>query len=281
MKQTEKNVNDRRCVIVGGAKIENYEAVRAYLQPDSDYYIFCDCGLDHAKALGVAPDLIVGDFDSHERPEGAGAAGCGPAGSVDKHDTVRFGPFVGAELITLSHFKDDTDTEHAVRVAQERGFTDFLLLGVVGGRFDHSLGNIALLNSLFAAGCKALAVDDLSEMEIVGARKAAGSGADGAVRKDAGSDAKNLDAISSEMTDSEMTEIISAEIPDSFAYFSVFPVTGVARGVFEEDALYPLYDAVRTAETTRGISNEPLPGKTGRVWAAEGRLLLVRVRGEK
>ncbi len=234
----------KRCVVIGGAKIGNYEAVRAYLCPDGDYYIFCDCGLDHAEALGVFPDLVVGDFDSHEAP-------------ASSESIVSNGPFAGAEVIALSHFKDDTDTEHAVRVALERGFTDFLLLGVIGGRFDHSLGNVALLNSLFSAGCRALAVDDYSEMEIVGARKASGTDA----------------------CDPETVEVFAAEIPDSYAYFSVVPVSGIARGVFEENALYPLSDAVLSAETTLGISNEPLPGRTARVWAREGRLLLVRVRG--
>ena len=210
----------KRCVVIGGAEIRNYEAVRSYLDPEKDFYIFCDCGLDHAPGLRVSPDIIVGDFDSHAAPAE--------------------GEFSGAEVIALSHFKDDTDTEHAIRVAEERGFKDFLLLGAIGGRFDHSLGNVALLNSLFSDGCRAVAADDWSELEIVGSEP--------------------------------------AEISDSFAYFSVVPVTGTARGVYEENALYPLSGAVITSETSLGISNEPLPGNTARVWAEEGRLLLVRVR---
>ena len=58
----------RRCVIIGGADIAHYETVRAYLRAD-DFIICCDSGLKHSDALGVAPDLIIGDFDSHENPE--------------------------------------------------------------------------------------------------------------------------------------------------------------------------------------------------------------------
>lgn len=55
----------KRCVIVGGAEIKNYDAVRQQLKED-DYNIFCDSGLLHLKALNIKPSLIVGDFDSHE-----------------------------------------------------------------------------------------------------------------------------------------------------------------------------------------------------------------------
>ena len=65
----KKDVMDvRRCVIVGGAEIRTYNRVRQYFRPD-DFFIYCDCGLRHQKALGAEPDLIVGDFDSHEKPE--------------------------------------------------------------------------------------------------------------------------------------------------------------------------------------------------------------------
>ena len=56
----EKDVMDmRRCVIVGGAEIRTYDRVRQYFRPD-DFFIYCDCGLRHQKALGAEPDLIVG-----------------------------------------------------------------------------------------------------------------------------------------------------------------------------------------------------------------------------
>lgn len=143
----EKDVMDmRRCVIVGGAEIRTYDRVRQYFRPD-DFFIYCDCGLRHQEALRAEPDLIVGDFDSHEKPE------------TDR------------ETIVLPVKKDDTDTVFAAKEAMRRGFDEFLLVGVSGGRLDHTLVNVYLLVMLREQGKRALLVDDYSEMELVGAEK--------------------------------------------------------------------------------------------------------------
>lgn len=131
-----------RCVIVGGAPIGDYEAVRGYFRED-DFFIYCDSGLRHLEAFGRMPGLIVGDFDSHEDPG------------------------LPAETITLPCEKDDTDTVFAVKTAAERGFEEFLLTGVIGARLDHTLANLSALLWLQERGLRALAVDDYSEMEVV------------------------------------------------------------------------------------------------------------------
>ena len=132
----------RRCVIVGGAEIRNYQTLWDYLNP-SDFNIFCDSGLSHQEALGIKPHLIVGDFDSHPNPR------------------------LDVETIVLPREKDDTDTVFAVKEAVKRGFDEFLLLGAAGGRLDHTLGNVSLLLMLHRQGRHALLVDNYSEMEIV------------------------------------------------------------------------------------------------------------------
>ena len=85
----------KRCVIVGGAEIRTYERVRSYFRPD-DFFIYCDCGLRHQAGLEREPDLIIGDFDSHEKPE------------TDR------------ETIVLPVKKDDTDTVYAAKEALRR-----------------------------------------------------------------------------------------------------------------------------------------------------------------
>lgn len=132
----------KRCVIVGGAPIKNYEEISDFLKKD-DYFIFCDCGLSHRKKLGVEPNLIIGDFDSYIKPE------------------------TDVETIVLPCEKDDTDTVFAVKEALKRGFEDFLIIGAAGGRFDHTLGNISILTMLRRLNKKATLIDDFSEMEIV------------------------------------------------------------------------------------------------------------------
>ena len=132
----------KRCVIVGGADINNYGFIREKLSAD-DYVVFCDSGLKHLKQLQVRPGLIVGDFDSHENPH------------------------LDVETIVLPCEKDDTDTVYAVKEAISRGFDDFLLIGVAGARLDHTLGNVSILLYLDSLGKKGFIIDDYSEMEIV------------------------------------------------------------------------------------------------------------------
>ena len=208
----------RRCVIVGGASIGDYETVGAMLRED-DYMIYCDCGLRHIDGLVAEPDLIVGDFDSYSNPE------------------------METETIVLPCEKDDTDTVFAVKEALRRGFEDFLLIGVVGERLDHTLGNVSILLMLDSEGKKGTIIDDYSEMEIVSDR-------------------------------CEMPCIID----DSYVYFSLINISGTARGVTIRGAKYPLENAEITCEYQYGVSNEVLPGCTAEVSVGEGRLLLVKVR---
>ncbi len=133
----------RRCVIIGGAPIENYERIREYLTYN-DFYIFCDSGLKHCDELGAQPSLIVGDFDSYAKPDG------------------------DVETIELPTVKDDTDTVHAMKEAVSRGYRDFLLIGMTGRRLDHTLGNVYMLVKLHELGLKGLMVDDYSEISVVG-----------------------------------------------------------------------------------------------------------------
>ena len=158
----------RRCVIIGGAEIARYDQVKGCLRA-GDYAIYCDSGLRHREALGLAPDLIIGDFDSHPDPH------------------------LPVETITLPCEKDDTDTVYAVKEALKRGFEDFLLIGVVGGRFDHSLGNVSILLHLDSLGKRGVIVDDYSEMEVVSRQV--------------------------------------AEVGPEYPYFSLLNISGTARGI--------------------------------------------------
>ena len=207
----------QRCVIVGGAAIQDYDRLRGRLQPD-DYFIYCDSGLRHRHGLGAAPDLIVGDFDSHPDPG------------------------LPVETITLPRAKDDTDTVFAVKEAIRRGFSDFLLLGVVGGRLDHSLGNVSILLMLDAQHKTGMIVDDYSTMQIL-----------------------------------RDTPVL---IDDSAAYFSVLNISGTAGGIDLENVKFPLRDAEITCEYQYGISNEVLPGQIARVRVKNGRALLVIIDTE-
>ena len=132
----------RRCVIVGGASIGDYEAVGAKLRPD-DYMIYCDCGLRHMDELGTAPDLIVGDFDSYSNPG------------------------LDAETIILPCEKDDTDTEIAMHKVFTLGCSEVVILGAFGGRMDHCVANIQLLKLALDRGVRAYLVDVQNRMCLI------------------------------------------------------------------------------------------------------------------
>jgi thiamine pyrophosphokinase len=75
-------------------------------------------------------------------------------------------------------------------------------------------------------------------------------------------------------------EIVSkkpAYIDDSYAYFSLLNMSGVARGITVENAKYPLDNAEISCEYQYGISNEVLAGRVATINVNEGRLLLIKV----
>ena len=203
-----------RCVVVSAAEIKNYEKVKSYFKSD-DFFIFCDGGLNHRNGLGVEPNLIVGDFDSFYKKD------------------------FGTETIVLPCEKDDTDSFFAVKEALNRGFDDFLLIGCIGNRFDHSLCNVSVLLYLQEKNVKAILVDDYSEMQIVGSKK--------------------------------------VYIEDSFSYFSLMCVAGDVEGVNILDAEYPLENAKIKTSYNYGISNKINRGKRSCVWVEKGCMLLIKV----
>ena len=206
----------KRCVIVGAAPIERYDRIRKLIRED-DYFIFCDGGLIHREKLGAEPALVIGDFDSAKRS------------AAD-----------GYEVIELPRKKDDTDTAYAVKEALKRGFEEFLLIGVLGARIDHGLGNLALLLMLEKLGKRAVIADDLLELEM-------------------------------------LSGLHNVEVGESFSYFSVLATAGEAGGVTIEGAKYPVRDAVFYPEIPLGVSNEVIKGGRAVVSVREGFLLVVKV----
>ncbi len=204
----------KRCIIIAGAEIKNYERLRCKAGED-DFAIYCDSGLRHLEKLEIKPNLIIGDFDSHEKPETA------------------------VETIVLPRAKDDTDTLFGVKEAVKRGFTDFLILGAVGQRLDHTLGNISALFLLDSLKLKGRIIDDYSEIEVVSTQK--------------------------------------AFIGDSFSYFSLLSMDGKATGVNVKNAKFPLENAEIGSDDPYGISNEVLSGMTAEVSVKHGRLLLIKM----
>ena len=107
-----------------------------------DYIIAADGGLVHTEALGITPNLILGDFDS---------LGYVPTGST-----------------VFPVEKDDTDAMLAVKKGLELGYTDFLLYGSLDGpRLDHSVANFQTLQYLADRGAKGTLVGKTQIITVV------------------------------------------------------------------------------------------------------------------
>ena len=105
-----------RCFIAGAGEYSG--SVRPV---QDDYIIAADGGYSELVLHGIAPDLVVGDFDS--------------LGSPPKHPNVMQYP---AE-------KDDTDIMIAIKQGFIKGCDTFIIDGGLGGRLDHTYANIQLL----------------------------------------------------------------------------------------------------------------------------------------
>jgi thiamine pyrophosphokinase len=85
--------------------------------------IAADGGLKWLSEAGIAPDFIIGDFDSHPIPE----------------------PGINAPIIRLEREKDETDMLSAIKLGYGKGLREFHIHGGTGGRPDHTFANIQCL----------------------------------------------------------------------------------------------------------------------------------------
>lgn len=120
------------CALVGAAEF-NAEHFSAQ---DFDCVIAVDGGYAHLEQAGIAPDLVVGDFDS--------------LGYVPDHPHVEVHP---------TH-KDASDIELAMGRAADEGFEALVVYGCLSGRLDHTYGVLQLLAKFAQRGLLVFAVGD-------------------------------------------------------------------------------------------------------------------------
>ena len=119
----------QRIIIFANGELPDLEKARTLLR-GGDYIICADGGTRHALALGVTPDLIIGDMDSVER------------GQLQKLQEAE----VSMEL--FPHDKNETDLELAIQRAVEMNPVQIIIIAGLGGRLDQTLANIALLTDI-------------------------------------------------------------------------------------------------------------------------------------
>lgn len=142
-------------VIIGGGNINTSFAKEFIdrLDKSSLSIMACDSGYENCLAIGLEPDIVIGDFDSI---------------SKEAYEKLQHS---NAEVIKLNPVKDDTDIEAAVNIAiHKTSFGEFIyILGGTGKRLDHFLGNVNLLGMGCLKQRKVVIVDEYNYIQMISA----------------------------------------------------------------------------------------------------------------
>ena len=189
-------------------------------RPDEgDLVIAADCGLQNATRMGVSPTVVLGDFDSLPK-------------SVEIPEE--------AEILQVPAEKDETDTQLAVSLAISRGAREIVIIGGIGGRLDHTLSNLAILEDLDRRMIHGLMVSGYNRARFL----------------------RNNSTL----------------IPRSgYAYFGILAADPIVKGVSAEGVKYPLKKAKLERCNQYAVSNEIVGNcalidvRRGGVWIVESK----------
>ena len=133
----------------------------------------------------------------------------------------------GEDVILLKPEKDDTDSQSCLREVFRRGCREATLVCATGGRIDHMLANLSLLEEAKTLGGHLTILDPYNRVELhQGGRQ-------------------------------------KFIMPETFTYFSVVPMDAVLEGVTIENAKYELtkrhgYPCRHDLHLERGKTEQPL-----------------------
>lgn len=204
-----------RALIFTGGQVKG-----SFPLPQADFVIAADSGYLTARRFGVKPDLLLGDLDSLDRSQ------------LSAHELDEM------QKIIVSPIKDDTDTQLAVDTAMERGAREIFIVGGLGGRLDHTLSTVFLLEYLAEKGVRAVMTDGQNRVRIL-----------------------------------RGGESLTAE-KSGFKYLSLVSLTDVCRGVSITGVYYPLTNAELTRKYSWAVSNE-ITASQAEISLGEGVMLVI------
>lgn len=188
-----------------------------------------DSGAQFLSDHRLVPSVIVGDFDSCD------------TGVVERFRER------GSRVLALQRDKEKTDTEVALDLACEEGFSQAVVLGALGGtRPEHSIANLFLLETFAARGLDVVLFHKETLVFALGGHEFP---------------AYHCRSFRGRTGD----------------WVSIFPVTREARGVTTSGLRFPLSRAILTRGSTLGASNEMTEEEA--CVSVEGGFLLVVVTG--
>ena len=137
-----------RAIIIANGQIHEGDFYRSLVTP-TDLIICADGGASNAIALGLQPQVVIGDLDS-----------------LDESLRLRLEK-MHCQFIVHPTRKDETDLELALRYAVDIGVGEILILGALGGRIDQTLANVLLLALPELRSVKAKILDGRQEVFLI------------------------------------------------------------------------------------------------------------------
>ncbi len=214
----------RRLVILGG-DVHDTPLLRKLCRQDRfDQVIAADSGLNWAYRLGIRPDQMMGDFDSVE-PE-----------------VLRYYQKLEIPSEIFPTRKDYTDSELALWAAMDlsKNGDEICILGGIGSRMDHTLGNIFLLYEPLKKGIKTYLMDGINEIQML-----------------------------------QGPCYVKVERREEQQYLSILPFLGDAEGIDLGGVAYPLQNFTLQTGKCIGISNE-IVEEQAEIRLKKGYLLVIR-----
>ncbi len=135
--------------IVAGGFVEDGFTLHYIREQKLEVLYAVDRGLEFFDRTGIRPDYIVGDFDSVKLRV------------LERYRRER------PDLELLNPVKDDTDSQHALKMALEAGCEEIHFLGGTGSRIDHVLGNLQLLGICLREGVRGLMADPYNRIRLI------------------------------------------------------------------------------------------------------------------
>ena len=198
---------------------------------EADLIIAADSGYNNASRLGVRPGLLLGDLDSIDRKSLA----------PDELEHI--------EKIIVPAIKDDTDTQLAVDTALERGADEIIIIGGLGGRLDHTLSSVFLLEYIADRGIDAVMTDGQSRVRVM---------------KTAGEPVTLL-----------IPKTFDGE--NGFKYLSIVSLTDECEGVRISGVFYPLDGVTLERRYSYAVSNE-ITSDSAEITLERGTMLVIESR---
>ncbi|MBM3123650.1 MAG: thiamine diphosphokinase [Chloroflexi bacterium] len=211
-----------RVLIFKNGELPDPDSVRGLIQ-DDDFILSVDGGTRHVLSLGRIPHLVVGDLDS-----------------IVPQDRTKLDE-MGVDFVVHPKEKDQTDLELAIEIALSRNPAKILLLAALGGRLDHTLGNISLLTDPRLETIETALEDGRTELQLC----------------------RHHVRIIGQRGD----------------LVSLIPWKGDVLGVSTENLQWELEDETLFQNRTRGVSNEML-GDMASIQVRSGFLLVIHIRQE-